>query len=252
MFNLKDRVVVVTGSSSGLGRQMAKGFAGQGATLVLLARRKERLEELAKELEANGTNVLTIQCDVTNTKQVNEAAALAEKTFGKVDVLVNCAGSAKNAGVLNMTDEEWDFTMDVDLKSVFLVTRAFANIMKKHNYGRIINIASMYGLVGNTAMDTVAYHSSKGGVVNFTRAVAAELAKYNITCNAICPGYFATELTIDTLKTDAFTAYMKATVPLGRYGNEGELKAGAIFLASDEASYVTGVILPIDGGYTCI
>lgn len=252
MFNLKDRVVVVTGSSSGLGRQMAKGFAGQGATLVLLARRNERLEELAKELEANGTKVLTIQCDVTNTKQVNEAAALAEKTFGKVDVLVNCAGSAKNAGVLNMTDEEWDFTMDVDLKSVFLVTRAFANIMKKHNYGRIINIASMYGLVGNTAMDTVAYHSSKGGVVNFTRAVAAELAKYNITCNAICPGYFATELTIDTLKTDAFTAYMKATVPLGRYGNEGELNAGAIFLASDEASYVTGVILPIDGGYTCI
>lgn len=252
MFNLKDRVVVVTGSSSGLGRQMAKGFAGQGATLVLLARRKERLEELAKELEAKGTKVLTIQCDVTNTKQVNEAAALAEKTFGKVDVLVNCAGSAKNAGVLNMTDEEWDFTMDVDLKSVFLVTRAFANIMKKHNYGRIINIASMYGLVGNTAMDTVAYHSSKGGVVNFTRAVAAELAKYNITCNAICPGYFATELTIDTLKTEAFTAYMKATVPLGRYGNEGELNAGAIFLASDEASYVTGVILPIDGGYTCI
>ena len=252
MFNLKDRVVVVTGSSSGLGRQMAKGFAGQGATLVLLARRKERLEELAKELEAKGTKVLTIQCDVTNTKQVNEAAALAEKTFGKVDVFVNCAGSAKNAGVLNMTDEEWDFTMDVDLKSVFLVTRAFANIMKKHNYGRIINIASMYGLVGNTAMDTIAYHSSKGGVVNFTRAVAAELAKYNITCNAICPVYFATELTIDTLTTDAFTAYMRATVPLGRYGNEGELNAGAIFLASDEASYVTGVILPIDGGYTCI
>ena len=252
MFNLKDRVVVVTGSSSGLGRQMAIGFAGQGANLVLLARRKERLEELAKELEAKGTKVLTIQCDVTNTKQVNDAAELTEKTFGKVDVLVNCAGSAKNAGVLNMTDEEWDFTMDVDLKSVFLVTRAFANIMKKHNYGRIINIASMYGLVGNTAMDTVAYHSSKGGVVNFTRAVAAELAKYNITCNAICPGYFATELTIDTLKTDAFTAYMKATVPLGRYGNEGELNAGAIFLASDEASYVTGVILPIDGGYTCI
>ena len=252
MFNLKDRVVVVTGSSSGLGRQMAKGFAGQGATLVLLARRKERLEELAKELEAKGTKVLTIQFDVTNTKQVNDAAELAEKTFGKVDVLVNCAGSAKNSGVLNMTDEEWDFIMDVDLKSVFLVTRAFANIMKKHNYGRIINIASMYDLVGNTAMDTVAYHSSKGGVVNFTRAVDAELAECNTTCNALCPGYFATELTIDTLKTDAFTAYMKATVPLGRYGNEGELNAGAIFLASDEASYVTGVILPIDGGYTCI
>ena len=110
---------------------MAIGFAGQGATLVLLARRKERLQELVKELEAKCTKVLTIQFDVTNTKQVNDAAELAEKTFGKVDVLVNYAGNAKNAGVLNMTDEEWDFIMNVDLKSVFLVTRAFANIMKK-------------------------------------------------------------------------------------------------------------------------
>ena len=127
----------------------------------------------------------------------------------------------------------------------FYVTRAFANIMKKNNYGRIINIASMYGMVGNMAMDTVAYHTSKGGVINFTRAVAAELAKYGITCNAICPGYFDTELTHETLITDSFTQYMKATVPVGRYGNAGELNAGAIFLGSEEASYVTGVILPI-------
>jgi len=124
--------------------------------------------------------------------------------------------------------------------------------MVKNNYGRIINIASMYGLVGNSAMGTVAYHSSKGGVVNFTRAVAAELAKYNITCNAICPGYFETELTKAVLDTSEFTEYMKRTVPLGRYGRVGELNAGAIFLASDEASYVTGTILTIDGGYTCV
>ena len=110
----------------------------------------------------------------------------------------------------------------------------------------------MYGLVGNTAIDTVAYHASKGGVVNFTRAVAAELAKHNITCNAICPGYFATELTVDTLNTSEFTSYMKTTVPLGRYGKEGELNAAAIFLGSDESSYVTGVILPVDGGYTAV
>ena len=252
MFNLKGRVAVITGASSGLGKQMAKGFAEQGADLVILARRIERLEELKTELEAKGVKVLPIKCDVTNTEEINSAAKEAEDTFGKVDILINCAGSAKNAGVLNMTDEEWDFTVATDQTSVFKMTRAFANIMKKNNYGRIINIASMYGLVGNTALDTVAYHSSKGGVVNFTRAVAAELAKYNITCNAICPGYFDTELTHETLISDEFTAYMKATVPLGRYGNEGELNSGAIFLASDEASYVTGVILPIDGGYTCV
>lgn len=252
MFNLKGKVVVVSGASSGLGVQMAKGFAEQGADIVITARRMERLEEIAKEIRALGVKCLPVRCDVTDTASVNEAANSVEKEFEKVDILVNCAGSAKNAGVLTMTDEEWDFTIDTDLTSVFKVTRAFANIMKKNNYGRIINIASMYGMVGNTAIDTVAYHASKGGVVNFTRAVAAELAKYNITCNAICPGYFATELTIDTLKTEYFTNYMKATVPLGRYGYEGELNAGAIFLASDEASYVTGVILPIDGGYTAV
>lgn len=252
MFDLKNRIVVVSGASSGLGSQMARGFAGQGATVVITARRLEKLEALAEEIRAMGVECLPLKCDVTDPAQVNATAAAVEKAYGKVDVLVNCAGSAKNAGILEMTDEEWDFTMSADLDSVFYVTRAFANIMKKHNYGRIINIASMYGLVGNPAIDTVAYHASKGGVVNMTRAVAAELAKYNITCNCICPGYFATELTESVLSTDEFTAYMKATVPLGRYGKTGELNAGAIFLASDEASYVTGVILPIDGGYTAI
>ena len=252
MFDLNGRVAVITGASSGLGKQMSKAFAEQGANLVILARRIERLEELKIELEQKGVEVLPIKCDVTSTEDINNAAKLAEEKFGKVDILVNCAGASKDAGVLDMTDEEWDFTINVDQTSVFKMTRAFANIMKKNNYGRIINIASMYGLVGNTAMGTVAYHSSKGGVVNFTRAVAAELAKYNITCNAICPGYFETELTTAVLNTDSFTAYMKQTVPMGRYGHEGELNAGAIFLASNEASYVTGVILPIDGGYTCV
>lgn len=252
MFNLKGRVAVITGASSGLGRQMAEGFAKQGADLVLLARRIERLEDAKKELEALGVKVLPIKCDVTNTEEIDHAALITEEFFGKVDILVNCAGASRDKGVLNMTDDEWDFTIATDLTSVFKVTRAFANIMKKNNYGRIINIASMYGLVGNTAMDTVAYHSSKGGVINFTRAVAAELARYNITCNAICPGYFETELTRDVLNTAEFTAYMEGTVPMKRYGHAGELNAGAIFLASDEASYVTGVILPIDGGYTCV
>ena len=252
MFDLKNNIAVISGASSGLGRQMSEAFAKQGANLVLIARRIEKLEQVKKKLEKYNVKVMTIKCDVTSTDDVNNACRIVENTFGKVDILINCAGASKDAGVLDMTDDEWEFTVSTDLTSVFKVTRAFANIMKKNNYGRIINIASMYGLVGNTEIDTIAYHSSKGGVINFTRAVAAELAKYNITCNCICPGYFETELTRDVLKTESFKEYMNRTVPLKRYGKPGELNAGAIFLASNEASYVTGVILPIDGGYTCV
>ena len=252
MFDLKGKVAVITGASSGLGKQMAKGFAKQGADLVILARRIERLEELQKELEQTGVKVLPLKCDVTSTEDIDNAAKTAEKEFGKVDILVNCAGSSKDAGVVEMTDEQWDFTIATDQTSVFKMTRAFANVMKKNNYGRVINIASMYGLVGNDEIPTIAYHSSKGGVVNFTRAAAAELAKYNITVNCICPGYFYTELTTAVLDTERFQEFAKTHVPMKRYGKEGELNASAIFLASDEASYVTGVILPVDGGYTCV
>lgn len=252
MFDYKGKVVLVSGASSGLGAQMAKGFAKQGATLIITARRVEKLEQVAEEIRTYGVDCYPIKCDVTDVESIKTMVEEVKSKTGKVDVLVNCAGSAKNAGVLTMTDEEWDFTIKTDMTSLFYVTREIGKLMKENNYGRIINIASMYGMVGNMAMDTVAYHTSKGGVINFTRAVAAELAKFNITCNAICPGYFDTELTHETLITDEFTAYMKATVPLGRYGKEGELNAAAIFLGSEEASYVTGAILPVDGGYTAV
>ena len=253
MFDLKEKIAVVTGASSGLGVQMATAFARQGANLVLLARRMERLEELAGKLsDEYGVKVLPVQCDVTSTEDINAAATKCEAEFGRCDILLNCAGASKDKGVLEMTDDEWDFTIATDETSVFKMTRAFAALMKKNNYGRIINIASMYGLVGNTEIYTVAYHASKGAVVNFTRAVAAELATFGITCNAICPGYFETELTKAVLDTPRFQDFAKTHVPMERYGKPGELDAAAVFLASSEASYVTGAILPVDGGYTCV
>lgn len=253
MFNLEGQVAVITGASSGLGKQMARGFAEAGTDLAILARRVERLDDLAKELkEKFGVKVLPVKCDVTSTESIDDAAAAVEKEYGKVDILLNCAGSSKDKGALEMTDEEWDFTIATDETSVFKMTRAFGKIMQKNHYGRIINIASMYGLVGNTEIPTIAYHASKGAVVNFTRAVAAELAMDGITCNAICPGYFYTELTQPVLDTKKFQDFAKEHVPMQRYGKEGELNAAAIFLASKEASYVTGVILPVDGGYTAV
>ena len=194
--------------------------------------------------------VIAIKCDVTETSDINAAAEQVEKEFGKVDILLNCAGSAKNNDTLNMTDEEWDFTIATDQTSVFKMTRAFGNIMKKNGYGRIINIASIYGLVGNAEIPTIAYHASKGAVVNFTRAAACELAGTGITVNAICPGFFYTELTTETLDSDFFKTFANNHVPMKRYGKEGELDAAAVFLASEESRYVTGVILPVDGGYT--
>ena len=252
MFNLKRRVAVVTGASSGLGKQISMALAKQGADLVILARRIERLEEFKIELEKEGVKVLPVKCDVTKTEDIDNACKAAVKKFGKVDILVNCAGSSKDKGVLDMADDEWDFTIATDETSVFKMTRAFGNVMKKNNYGRIINIASMYGLVGNTEIPTIAYHASKGAVVNFTRAVAAELATSGITCNAICPGYFYTELTTQVLDTEQFQEFAKTHVPMQRYGQEGELSSAIIFLAADESSYVNGVILPVDGGYTAV
>ena len=261
MFDYTGKVVAVTGASSGLGKQMAEGYAEQGANLVLLARRVERLEESAKVFsEKYGVEVLPLACDVTDEAVIDAALAKADEKFGHVEVLVNCAGGEKGTGtkLVEFDRGDWDFTMNLDLSSVFTMTKKFAAYMAKNieagkqTYGRIINIASIYGLVGNTAIPTIAYHASKGAVVNFSRGAAAELAPLGITVNTICPGYFYTELTTETLDTEYFQNFAKSTVPMQRYGHEGELNSVAMFLGAEESSYVTGQAIAVDGGYTCV
>lgn len=261
MFDYAGKVVAITGASSGLGKQMAEGFAKCGADLVLLARRVERLEASAKEwTEKYGVKVLPIACDVTNEASIDAAVAKVEEVYGKCEVIINCAGGEKGTGTpLQQFDKaDWEFTLNLDLTSVFAVTKSFTNLMTKsmeagkQSYGRVINIASIYGLVGNTAIPTIAYHASKGAVVNFTRGAAAELAPKGITVNCICPGYFYTELTTETLNTEYFQNFAKQSVPMQRYGREGELNSAAIFLAAEESSYVTGQNIAVDGGYTAV
>ena len=223
-FDLNGQVAIVTGCSTGLGVQMAKALANQGASIVAVARRQNMIDAVAKEIaEEFGVKTLAVRCDITDTQAVD------------------------------ITDEQFVNEMNIDLFGSFRVARAVAKkAMIGAKYGRIINIASMYGLVGNKIAGSAPYHAAKGGVVNMTRALAAEWGKYNITVNSICPGYFYTDLTRDTLNSDFFQQNAKTMIPEERYGETGELDSAAIFLASPSSSYVTGVNLPVDGGYTAM
>ncbi len=252
LFDLSGRVAVVTGASSGLGVQMAKALARQGADLAILARRKWKLDEVAEEIRNLGVKCLPVKCDVTDSSQIAAAAEAVKAEYGKVDILVNNAGTGAAGPAEVKSDEDWNKVIAVNLNGVFMVSRDFGRLMIANRYGRIINIASMYGLVGAPIVPSATYHASKGGVVNLTRALAAEWAKYNITVNAICPGYFVTDFTRDKFETEEFISHMKLHVPVGRYGIEGELDSTVVYLAAEESAYVTGVILPVDGGYTCI
>ncbi len=253
-FDLKDQVAIVTGASGGLGVQMAKALANQGCNIVVMARRQEKIDAVAAEIaEEFGVKTLAIKCDITDTENVNAAIDEVIEKCGRIDIVINNAGTGAVAPAEDITDEQFDGEMQIDLFGTFKVARAAAKkAMIPAKYGRIINIASMYGLVGNKVAGSAPYHAAKGGVVNLTRALAAEWGKYNITVNAICPGYFYTPLTKETLDSDFFQQNAKTMIPMERYGNEGELDSAAIFLASPASTYVTGIMVPVDGGYTCM
>ena len=249
MFDYKDQVVAVAGASSGLGRQMAKAFAKAGAQVVLLARRMERLEELKKEIEKEGGRAEALELDVTKDERIREVVAELINSHGQIHVLVNSAGSSMGGAITEMSNEAWDFTLGLDLTAAFKLTREFGKHMKNKGYGRIIHIASMYGLLA-TNQEQAAYHTAKAGVVQLSRAAAAELAPFGVTVNSICPGFFPTELTEDSVFTEEFQGYVNFSVPMKRLGEDGELNSAALFLGARESSYVTGIALPVDGGWS--
>ena len=251
-FNLKGQVAVVTGASTGLGVQMAKALANQGANIVCIARRQNLIEEVAAEISRDyGVEAIGIPCDITDTEVVNATVDTILGKFGRIDILINNAGTGAVAPAEDITDEQFYNELNIDLFGSFRVARAVAKkAMIPAKYGRVINIASMYGMVGNKVAPCSPYHAAKGCVVNLTRGLAAEWGKYNITVNSICPGYFYSPLTKETLDSDFFQENARTMIPLSRYGNDGELDTAALFLASPASTYVTGVILPVDGGYT--
>ena len=253
-FDLTGQVAVVTGCSTGLGIQMAKALANQGANIVALARRQNLIDEVAADIEKTyGVKAIGVACDITDTDQVDKAIDTILEKFGRIDILINNAGTGGVTPAEDVPDEMFANEMNIDLFGTFKVARAAAKkAMIPAGYGRIINIASMYGMVGNKIAGSAPYHAAKGGVVNLTRALAAEWGSKGITVNSICPGYFYTPLTKETLDSDFFQQNAKTMIPLERYGNEGELDTAALFLASPASSYVTGAIVPVDGGYTCM
>ncbi len=253
-FDFKGQVALVTGCSGGLGVQMAKALASAGCNIVAIARRQDKLEAVAKEIrEEYGVDALALKCDITDTEAVNATVAAALAHFGRIDILINNAGTGAVAPAEDITDEQFTHEFEIDLLGSFKVARAAAKqAMIPAQYGRIINIASMYGLVGNKIAGSAPYHAAKGGVVNLTRALAAEWGKYGITVNSICPGYFYTDLTRETLNSDFFQQNARTMIPMERYGEEGELDTATLFFASKASSYVTGTNLAVDGGYTCM
>ena len=250
MFDLTGKVALVTGASSGIGRASALALANQGAKVAVAARRLDKLQALTAEIKNRGREAVALQMDVTKKTDIDTAVAQTVKTFGRLDILLNNAGVAEFAPFLTMTEEQYDKTLDTNLKGYFLVAQAAAREMAKNKWGRIVNIASIAsGGVGIGFPQIAQYCASKGGVVGMTEALAIELAPMGILVNCIGPGVIETEMTAGLLKNPKQAEALLARAPLKRAGKAEEIAAAVVYLASDEASYTTGAILYVDGGW---
>ena len=246
MFSLKGRVALVTGASSGLGVQFAKALADNGAAVALVARRADRLKSLKDEIEGKGGRAVAIEADVTDHAAIARAFDAAEKAFGTVTILVNNAGIAHGGRAVEMPPEEWRKVLSTNLDAVFFwAQEAARRLLAAKKQGAIVNIASVLGLA--VSKGAVAYAAAKAGVVQVTKALAVELAFKGVRVNAIAPGWFVTEMNDDYLSGEAGTA-IKREIPMGRFGNPGDLDGALLLLVSDAGSYITGATIVVDGG----
>jgi gluconate 5-dehydrogenase len=247
LFDLSGRVAIVTGGSMGLGRQMAEGLAEAGAKLALCARNKERCDLAAAELQKTGAEVFSLGCDVKKPESIQSVVDQTLARFGRIDILINNAGTSWGAPVEEMKLEHWNKVMDTNMTGAFLFCQAVGKVMTPRKRGKIINIASVAGLRGSPPdFQAIGYQASKGALIAFTKDLACKWAMHNINVNAIAPGWFPTNMSGALIERNQ--EGLRQRIPLRRFGSEHDLKGAAVFLASDASDFVTGHTLVVDGG----
>ena len=248
VFSLEGKVALVTGASKGLGRAMSRGLAKAGAELALVARNEEDLRETQAEMESLGQKARYFTTDILDRNRVQETVSAVLDEFGRVDILVNNAGVNVRKPVLELTEEDWDWVVDTNLKGYFLMTQAVAPHMIANKYGKIINMASILGTIALPSQ--LAYCSSKGGIMQMTKVMAVEWAQHHINVNAIGPTYFDTPL-VQPVKNDPERyQFIVNRTPMGRFGKPEELEGVVVFLASSASDFITGQTIFVDGGWT--
>jgi NAD(P)-dependent dehydrogenase (short-subunit alcohol dehydrogenase family) len=244
---LEGKIAVVIGGTSGIGRALSLGLAEAGADVVASARRKEQVEETAVEIEARGRRTLRASSDVSDRASLEDLLRQTLEHFGKADILINCAGKIKRAPTLDFPEEEWQSIIDTNLTGTLRACQIFGKHMLERGYGRIINIASLNTFVALS--EVAAYAASKAAVASLTRSLAVEWSKHGVLVNAIAPGVFRTALNAQLLDSTPRGKELLMRTPMGRFGKTEEVVGAAIYLASDAASYVTGQVLVVDGGF---
>tara|TARA_B100001123_G_scaffold121258_1_gene141148 strand:+ start:621 stop:1361 length:741 start_codon:yes stop_codon:yes gene_type:complete len=242
---LKDKTAIITGGGTGIGLAIARAFYQEGAKIILFGRRKEKLE---KAIEKLGDSAMIIQGDMTNNNDLDQLINETLHNFKKIDILVNNAGLFNGSPLHEISDSQWDEIMDINIRSVFQLTRRVLPAMLSQKYGNIIHISSILGLIA--VPEVAAYNVSKGALNQFSRSIAVEYGSSGIRSNSICPGLIATDMTADLMKDADLMKEWSKEYPIGRFGKPEDVANACLYLASDESSFVTGITLPVDGGFT--